>query len=255
MIGNSPAEPKGLMARSSRKIIGLLLAICATCTNRGVVAQFNILGVLPEQREIVRQDPADLPRVRIPADATPPPTVSRRPEPAPQASLELDVAIRQALDNTDVVRVLAGVGAASSGQTIFDPAIATARIDQQQAIFDPSINVRNDFLRDEPVALGNRLDTYNLQLGASKPLITGGRFDVGMDVNRNRQRPTNRLLNPQTQSSASLSVTQPLLKGAGVDVNLVPIVLGGSTQSLPISDSREPSKIPYGVSSKRIGIW
>ena len=121
--------------------------------------------------------------------------------------------------------MLTGVGATNSGQTIFDPAIATARIDRQQAIFDPTVDVRNNFLRDEPVLAGNRLDGYDLRLGATKPLMTGGRFEVGVDVDRNRQRPIGRLLNPQTQSSASLGVTQPLLNGAGVDVNMVPIVL------------------------------
>ena len=62
----------------------------------------ELLGVLPEQRQILRHDPADLPSVPIPADVAPPPTVSPREEKPPQTPLELNAAIREALNNADV---------------------------------------------------------------------------------------------------------------------------------------------------------
>jgi outer membrane protein TolC len=220
-----PAEAIKLMAGLSRMTLAVVLLGCALVAVRTSHAQVVPFGTLPEERQIRWRNPASLPRTPIPADAQPPPTVSRRPETPPQTPLELDAAIRQALANSDVIRVLTGVGATNSGQSIFDPAIATARIDQQQALFDPRVDLTNDFLRTEPPLQPNRTDAYDLRLDAVKPLYSGGRFNVGVDVDRTRQQPFRRLLDPQTRSSASLGFVQPLLQGAGVNVNMVPIVL------------------------------
>src|SRR5688572_24471653 len=80
--------------------------------------------LLPEQRTIDVRDPAQIPAappVVIPL----PETVSERtPETAQVQAMSLDDAIHIALANSKVVRVLAGVSAVPSGQTIYDPAIA-----------------------------------------------------------------------------------------------------------------------------------
>ena len=79
------------------------------------------------------------------------PAVRRRPSPhpetcaKPQRVMPLDEAIRIALENDRVIRVLAGVTAVNSGRTIYDVAIANTVIDQQQARFDPLITVNNNW--------------------------------------------------------------------------------------------------------------
>ena len=66
--------------------------------------------------------------------------------------LSLDEAIRIALVNANVVRVLTGVTAISSGQTIYDAAITNTTIDLERAVFDPTVSVTNTWNRFEPPA-------------------------------------------------------------------------------------------------------
>ena len=88
--------------------------------------------ILPEQRTIDYRDPAQLPPAPIP-DNVPPRTVSDPRPGTPEWQLSLDEAIRIALENAKVVRVLAGTTAVASGQTIYDAAITNTTIDQAQA--------------------------------------------------------------------------------------------------------------------------
>ena len=56
--------------------------------------------------------------------------------------LSLDDAIRIALANSEVIRVLGG----SSGRTQYDPAIINTEIDQNRAAFDPTLEHRQPVL-------------------------------------------------------------------------------------------------------------
>ena len=64
--------------------------------------------------------------------------------------MTLDEAIRIALQNAEVVRVLSGVAASSSGRTIYDPAITGVGIEEAKAPFDPNFQLQNNFIRSEP---------------------------------------------------------------------------------------------------------
>src|SRR4051812_32800114 len=79
--------------------------------------------VVSEQRTLDIRDPSQLPAAYVPP--IPEPATVTNPAPAVNPrELSLDEAIRIALANSKVVRVLAGAGAVSSGQTIYDPAIS-----------------------------------------------------------------------------------------------------------------------------------
>jgi outer membrane protein TolC len=192
---------------------------------------------MPEQRTINVRDPAQLPKAPIP-EISPPPTVSDPQPDLPERNLSLDEAIRIGLANSQVVRVLAGATAVSSGQTIYDPAITNTIIDQQQARFDPNLNVQNTWQRSEPpigifdpfdpdgtAITGVRTDTYNLNADLSKTLITGGTASIGVTDTRSRFLPGIFPLNPLEEYAVDLSLTQPLLQGAGIRPNLAPIVI------------------------------
>src|SRR5262245_10752965 len=79
--------------------------------------------IYPDQRTTYGRPLESLPFVPLPPSG-PPPTVSGGDPGATKRYLSLDEAIRIALENDQVVRVLAGVGAVSSGRTIYDVAIA-----------------------------------------------------------------------------------------------------------------------------------
>jgi outer membrane protein TolC len=189
----------------------------------------------PDEKTIEVRDPASLPQARLP-NVPPPPTVTS-PQ-APSLYLGLDDAIQTTLANSQVVRVLAGVTAAASGSTIYDPAITQTTIDQAKARFDPMVNVNNTLARQSsPVPTFDPLDptraiidgaptqSYDMNLGVSKVNSLGGTASLAVDVNPTRTRDGLLPLNPQTRSSIQLSYTQPLLQGAGVRVNLAPIVI------------------------------
>jgi outer membrane protein TolC len=193
--------------------------------------------LMPEQHCIPGRDPVQLPQIPIP-NVPPPRTVDAPGDDLPPLYLSLDEAIRIALQNAEVVRVLAGVGAASSGQTIYGPAIATPAIDEARSIFDPQVTLNNTWTRVEPpiaffdpmapggVAFGGtRTDRYDLSLDVTKQNVVGGVAGLRVTTDRNRFQPGVFPLNPESNSGVELSYVQPLLRGRGVDVNLAPIVL------------------------------
>jgi outer membrane protein TolC len=203
--------------------------------------------ILPEQRRMEIRDPAQLPRARF-ADLPQPRTVSSPEADAEREQLSLDQAIRTALETTQVVRILAGVTAVSSGRTIYDAAITNTQIDTARSRFDPQFQLNNNFFRSDsptgafvpgdgrpPQIFGVPGHQYNMTMGVTKDTVTGGTGGVSVDANSLRSEgvvaspepgvPSVVGLNPQGPSSAALSYTQPLLQGAGVAVNVAPIVI------------------------------
>lgn len=187
-------------------------------------AQRVLPTLFPEQRTIRVRDPAELPRYALP-ETPPPQTVQRRDQVEPPLFLSLDEAIRTALRNDDVVRVLAGTSAVASGRTIYDAAITNTQIDEQNARFDPRLTVNQSWNRNEtpsfsPLVLP-RTDNYDIDASITKDNALGGQWRVGARANSTRE-PSGLATTP---SSADLSYTQPLLRGGGLGPNLAPIVI------------------------------
>lgn len=219
-----------------RLLLGLAVVGVAGC---GLTAQ-DLLHhiILPEQRTITVGDPDHLPPSPIP-DTIPPPTVTHPQSELPEWPLSLDEAIHIALENTRVVRVLAGVTAVASGQTIYDPAISNTLIDQAQARFDPAVTQTNTWDRlDSPLPtlspfslartllIGNEMQDYRATAGLTKTNVLGGQWavnwtDTYTQFGGNGPFP----LNPQNLSALEVSYTQPLLQGGGYQVNMAPIVI------------------------------
>jgi outer membrane protein TolC len=206
---------------------GILLAGAVKFSNAEEVPR----PILPEQRRMAIRDPACLPRAPLP-NVPAPITVSTPQHDARADNLSLDDAIRIALANSEVIRVLGG----SSGRTQYDPAIINTEIDQNRARFDPTFEIQNQFYRnDQPIADfdpsdptkviigGVRQDNYNMGMGLTKTTLPGGSVGLGVQTNPARSAITGLPLNPENPSALDLSVTQPLLQGAGVRVNLAPI--------------------------------
>ncbi|WP_419189277.1 TolC family protein [Stieleria marina] len=152
--------------------------------------------------------------------------------------LTLNEAINTALANSEVVRVLGGVTASTSGRTIYDAAITNTTIDQQRATFDPSLTLNNTWNQTETpssifnpigstnsIITGNQNEGYGLDFGLSKRNFLGGTTNLGVNRNSNRITPGVIPLNPADRTATELSYTQPLLQGAGRTANQAPIVL------------------------------
>lgn len=220
-----------------RLVPAMLIVMLVILLATDVLAQLSFRR-LPEISHLPVRDVGAFPSATIPTDVRPPRTVSQWDTEVEPEQVNLDDAIRQALSSAQMIRILGASGAASSGISIYDPAIATTRIDQQQAAFDPTVDMRHDFLRNEtPFAVpdaaaplgaridGTRNDRYDMSVGVTRRTLTGGQANFRVNANRDRTQPGFRLLNPQSGSSATLSATQPLLQGAGLEVNRAPIML------------------------------
>jgi outer membrane protein TolC len=232
------------MAR--RLLLGLVLSTACGCALTADGIWRNI--IFPEQRSIDFRDPSQISSVPIPP-TVPPRTVSNPQPETTEWQLSLDDAIRIALENARVIRVLAGTTATASGQTIYDAAITNTTIDQAQATFDPALKWNNTWSRTNtpmgefvgtpgiippgapPSALASFIgstptDAYSSDLGLSKTNVLGGKWSLDWTENPMRfASPGLFPLNPENPRAVTLSYSQPLLQGAGFRVNTAPIVI------------------------------
>ena len=212
------------------------LAIAVLLSAKPAAAQRVLPTLFPEQRAVQVRDPSQLTKARI-YDSEPPATVSTKGELEPYP-VSLDDVIRISLDRTDVVRILAGTTAVSTGQTIYDAAIANTAIDQNNARFDPVLSSTNTFNNlESPQAIfdpanpgqtfisGLRNRNFASSTTLSKLNALGGTAGIGWNSTDTELRPGIYAFNPQTTTSTTLNYTQPLLRGAGLGPNLAPIVI------------------------------
>jgi len=203
-----------------------------------VQAEVWVPYIPPEQRCIAVRGPEDLRRAPVPA-IPPPPTITD-PSVCPGENLTLDCAIRIALANSEVVRILVGETAVASGQTIYDPAVTNTLIDEEQGRFDPFAEFKYRFNRFETPRgilddthpelariVGTRNDDHEVAAALSKTSVFGGTTSL---VYRPfwdwyKGYPGTFPLNPQHSSSLEMGYLQPLLQGGGRAVNLAPVVL------------------------------
>ncbi|HTN77432.1 MAG TPA: TolC family protein [Pirellulaceae bacterium] len=193
--------------------------------------------IYPEQRQIEVRSPSQISGPSLPVLPAPS-TVSQMPEHVQVWALSLDDAIRITLENAEVVRVLVGTQAVTSGSTIYDPAITNTQIDQSRAVFDPTIFSRNTATRaDQPQGFftngfppdvqinSTTTDRFQSSNGVSKQFATGTTASASVNAGEQRSRTTGLPLNPQNDTTTELRLAQPLLQGAGAPVNLAPILI------------------------------
>ncbi|HJZ93623.1 MAG TPA: TolC family protein [Gemmataceae bacterium] len=216
------------------------LGVMAVCGTVGCTVPLRTVveaGWLPEQQTIPFRDPAPLPPVPIP-NIPPPVTVADKTPAREPWNLSLDEAIRVTLENAKAIRVFTGLGATNSGRTIYDAAIATTAIDQQQARFDPALTADVSYNRTEspvfgPVlnnplgidVIGSRLDVLRRSVGLTKTNTVGGQLGLNAVGDTARLSPGGSAANPTERRALELSYTQPLLQGGGFQFNTAPIVL------------------------------
>ncbi len=190
----------------------------------------------PEQKQIAYRCPESLPSTPLPT-YSPPRTVTNPDNGQPDLHLSLDEAIQIALANAEVIRVLGGFTATSTGRTIYDPAIANTAIDQARGQFDPNLSVNNTFSQSEQPGgiftagptgagiTGTKTEAYNLDATLSDRNALGGTASYRLGVTNADTKKGLFPLNPQTNHFNELSYVQPLLQGAGIDANIAPILI------------------------------
>lgn len=217
----------------------LMLGLLVGCTS----SEHDYLRhvILPEQREIVARSPEQLPPLPVP-DIPPPRTVTDTQPKSGEWRLSLDEAIYVALVNAKVIRVLTGISATSSGRTIYDVAISNTNIDQQQARFDPTVDVTERVNRRETpfsqldpdrrggaLLFANVVNDIESRVSVNKTNVLGGQFSLNWVENPqwfdSDFRRTVFVLYPANRSLVEASYVQPLLQGSGYAFNFAPIVI------------------------------
>ncbi len=187
------------------------------------------LGV-DEQHSIRWHQPEQIVTYGRAASAAPV-TVATVEDPATEQYVSLDQAIRLALQHSEVIRVLTGTSASSSGSTIYDTAIATTSIDQATGRFDPVFFANSNWRKSESPGFaggqitGSQIGGNDVSVGIRKTNRLGGMAGLRFDNGFNYGTLPPGGLNPVNNPAFELSYTQPLLSGAGRAANTAPIVI------------------------------
>jgi len=158
----------------------------------------------------------------------------------PEVQLDLKAVIQRAVRNNLAVQAAR-----------IDESITDAQLARAEAIFDATLFADTSFVRATQPQVGTNLGNgtvlnsvrdsrdWAFSTGLQKPLVTGGRFDVGTSMTRSKRSP-NDLYSPDPAwaTAVNLGYTQPLLSGFGTDVNMAQIYIARNTDRTAFEQMR-----------------
>jgi outer membrane protein TolC len=134
------------------------------------------------------------------------------PPPPAEISLSIDECRQLALANNLDLKV-----------ELYNPTIASESISEERArfesVFTASVNYN---ITDQATASkleNSQSKGLSTNVGVTVPLRTGGQVQFGLPINRFETNNSFSTLNPSYTSDFDASITQPLLRGAGLAVN------------------------------------
>jgi outer membrane protein TolC len=210
-------------------VVGAMFALCMT---NSVSAQLS-----EEDQHSIRWHSADQVSTTRRLPGLVPVTVASKDAPANERLLPLDEAIRIALNHSEVIRLLVGTTAVSSGQTIYDTAIASTPIDREIARFDPVFSANSSWRKATspsvltippigPTVIENENGSNTFSTALQRRNRTGGVAGIELRNDWNYGE----FQGHQNRPALDLSYTQPLLSGAGIAANEAPIVIARLNQ-------------------------
>ena len=131
----------------------------------------------------------------------------------------------------------------------YNSQISEQSIFEEEAGFDPTVDFEftvGEETRQSKTTSSlsdpkNRNQDYDWDFSVTQKFVTGGDYEVSMDNNRNRSSSSFSSLNPTYSSDMALTVTQPLLKDFGIDLNKREIYIARNDQK--ISDHQFTEKV------------
>ena len=195
-------------------LFAVIFTGCADDIGRGGTGELVVAR--PVLREVEAVEPAQFATSQPTTIPSTLPTTRSLPEAAVERPMTISEARQLALQNNLDLRV-----------DLFNPTIVRENINQEEARFESLFTGTIDYAKtDSPSAnevsqqlSGNQSESFGLRPGLRVPLRTGGSIDVGLPLNRFESDSTSALLNPSYTSDLAVTLTQPLLRGGGVDVN------------------------------------
>ena len=130
---------------------------------------------------------------------------------------------------------------------------------EKEADFDPTVDFEftvGEEIRQSASTLADSktrdLD-YDWDFSVSQKFVTGGDYELTMDNNKNQSSSSRTSLNPIYSSDLALTVTQPLLKDFGIDLNKREIYIAKNDQK--ISDHQFTEKVIATIAETENIYW
>ncbi len=204
--GRKPGRPLITYALITYALLSL-----AGCGQLPGDEEFYELKVPPQKLRQI--EPLDLKPAKVPRQNQLDPN---RPDPNQPPPAELALTLEQcralALENNLDLKV-----------QLINPAIAAQRLSQEEAAFEASLFSNMSYSKsDTPTSTtltGSRVDSSAMDLGVQMPLRTGGTLTFDLADYRVKTNNVFSTLDPAYTSDLSLSLSQPLLRGAGKRAN------------------------------------
>ncbi|MHC4509387.1 MAG: TolC family protein, partial [Planctomycetota bacterium] len=142
---------------------------------------------------------------------------------------------------------------------LISPAIAAENVTQQEAQFEAAFFSNMGYGKtDTPVAstldiAGSKLDYSYADLGVRVPLQTGGTVTFDLVDNRTKTDSLFSIFNPSYGSDMSVSISQPLLRGAGNRANTYAIRIAEYERQ--ISDARTKLEVIRAIAAVDRVYW
>jgi outer membrane protein len=119
---------------------------------------------------------------------------------------------------------------------LFGPTIAAQNISEEEARFESTFTTRvNVSDSDTPTAStlsSAQSRNFSVTPGVQVPLMTGGSINVALPMSQSRNNNSFSTLNPASTSDLELSISQPLLRGAGRRANTAGIRIAQYNQQV-----------------------
>ncbi len=188
----------------------IILFICSSCSYIHKVIEFyEAPPVLNVPEVTVRQiDVLDLNKVQQKKEDKAETTESALKE----ITLSLEECRAYTLENNLDLRV-----------QLINPSIAKEAVNQEEAKFEAIYSGRIEYNNtDTPQASlldGSSINRHTANIGVDMPLRTGGTLNFNIADSRSKSNSEWSILNPSYSSATSISISQPLLRNAGKNVN------------------------------------
>jgi hypothetical protein len=143
---------------------------------------------------------------------------STKPTPAEERQIRVEDVRQLALKNNLDLRV-----------ELINPSIAQTTLTEEQARFEALFTSDVNFAKNDAATFtrleSSQSENLRADVGVTVPLQTGGTLKFDVPVNRFKTNNEFSILNPSYSSDFVAQLSQPLLRGAGFDVNANPIRL------------------------------
>ena len=208
--------------RDLRTVAGAIMMVLMCLATAGCDGSFGTGGtgemVVPQQtlRQIGNTEMEAIATTQPTTMPATLPAMTRTAQPPAEILLSIEEVRRVALVNNLDLRV-----------ELLNPTIAKESVNAERARFESVFTASTDYsVTDTPAASklsGTQGKDLRTNAGIQVPLRTGGQLNFDVPLTRSETNNTWATLNPAYTSDVAASISHPLLRGAGLDVNAQPI--------------------------------